>query len=80
MRMKAARGRKTSTNLSVRPELVKRARELGLNLSEILDSALERAVREAEKLRWQDENREAIEGYNERVERDGVFSDGWRRF
>jgi hypothetical protein len=31
--------------------------------------------------RWQDENREAIEAYNQMIEKDGcVFSDGVRTF
>ena len=29
---------------------------------------------------WLDENREAIDAYNQRVEREGVFSDGLRSF
>ncbi len=30
--------------------------------------------------RWQEENKEAIQHYNERVEKYGVFSDGLRSF
>jgi len=76
----ARRDRKVATNLSVRQDLVARARDLKLNLSEVLEAALVEALRRAEQARWLDENREAIDQYNERVERDGVFSDDWRKF
>ena len=72
--------RKVATNLSVRADLVHKARQLGLNLSEVLERALLEAVRQAERRAWVEENRDAIASYNEHVERDGVFSDDWRRF
>lgn len=74
------RVRETVTNLSLRADCVRRAKELGLNLSEVLDAALERAVKEAEGRAWVDESREAINEYNALVARRGVFSDGRRRF
>jgi antitoxin CcdA len=82
MRMSNAqrRLRKSPTNLSVRDDLVRRAKALGLNLSEILETALEAAVRAAERRAWEDENREAIDAYNVRASEQGVFSDKWRKF
>ena len=78
--MAQVRQRKTPTNLSVRADLVRRARELKLNLSEILEAALERTIRNAEREAWLADNREAIAGYNALIEKNGVFSDDWRRF
>lgn len=75
-----AHARKTATNLSLRADLVRRAKALGLNLSEVLDAALEQAVKEAEGRSWLEENREAIEEYNALVAKQGVFGDGRRRF
>jgi antitoxin CcdA len=82
MRMPSSstRAHKTPTNLSVRADLVRRAKELELNLSEILEVALESAVRGAERERWLAENQDAIDEYNEQVEKRGLFSDDWRRF
>ncbi|MCK5294852.1 MAG: type II toxin-antitoxin system CcdA family antitoxin, partial [Arcobacteraceae bacterium] len=37
-------------------------------------------VREEKNRRWQDENKEAIEHYNKRIEKFGVFSDSIRSF
>jgi antitoxin CcdA len=79
MRMARAR-RKTATNLSVRADLVRAARAQGVNLSEVLEAALEAAVREGERRAWLAQNEAAIRGYNQRVEKRGVFSDDWRRF
>lgn len=72
--------RKTPTNLSLRADLVRRARELKINLSAVLEAALEQAVRAAEREAWLAENAEAIDDYNARVAKHGVFSDDWRRF
>ncbi len=72
--------RKAATNLSVRTDLVRRAKELGLNMSELVDEALERAIRAAESEAWHAENRDAIEAYNARIAETGTFSDDWRKF
>ena len=82
MRMSRAQDswRKTATNLSLRADLVRRARELKINLSAVLEAALEHAVRAAERDAWLAENADAIDDYNERVTKLGVFSDDWRRF
>jgi antitoxin CcdA len=34
----------------------------------------------AQRRKWREENREAIQAYNERIEKRGAFSDGVRRF
>jgi antitoxin CcdA len=76
----ARRSRKAATNLSVRADLVRRAKAMRLNLSDLFERALERAVSDRQAEAWLAENREAIRDYNAQVEKRGVFSDGWRRF
>ena len=78
--MAAHKSRKVPTNLSLRGELVQRAKALGLNISEAVDAALEDVIRTAEREAWLRENEGAIADYNESVERRGVFSDDWRDF
>ncbi|MCR9160340.1 MAG: type II toxin-antitoxin system CcdA family antitoxin [Nannocystaceae bacterium] len=78
--MPGQKDRKVPTNLSLRSELVRRAKALGLNISEAVDAALEDVIRSAEREAWLKENQEAIAEYNEVVERRGVFSDDWRTF
>lgn len=72
--------RKVPTNVSIDAALVKRAKQLGINLSAVAESALERAIAEAEREAWLAENADAIEEYNALVEKRGVFSDDWRTF
>lgn len=72
--------RKAPTNLSLRIDLVQRAKALGLNLSEVVESALDKAIREAEQARWLAENEKAIEYYNAFVEEHGLFGEEFRQF
>ena len=72
--------RKAPTNLSLPVELVRRARALGLNISQVVERALAAAIREAEQGRWLAENERAIEQYNAFVERHGAFGDEHRGF
>ena len=68
-------------------ETLKRAREAGLDLSELLDRAVRRVLplptdeerkRAAEQFYW--ENKEGIDYSNEYVEKHGLWSDGLRTF
>jgi antitoxin CcdA len=79
MRMRA-RAKKAPTNLSVRTDLARRAKALKLNLSQVMEDALVKAIRDAERKLWLAENEEAIDEYNAHVERHGVFGERWRRF
>lgn len=72
--------RKVPTNLSLRTDLVERAKALGLNLSDVVESTLEAVIAAAEQSRWLAENEEAIEYYNAFVEKHGVFGEEHRRF
>ena len=60
------RARKTPTNLSVRADLVREAKALDLNLSQILETALEQTLRHRRRAAWLAENRDAISAYNAR--------------
>lgn len=68
------------TNVSVNSDLLRQARELGLNLSGELEQRLIEVIRTARRARWLEENADAIDEYNRRIESDGVFSDGLRTF
>jgi len=71
---------KKAVNLSVNSDLLSQAREAGVKLSALLERALEEETRRLREARWREENKAAIDAYNEHVERDGVFSDGLRTF
>ena len=71
---------KKSVNLTVRSELLKRARRAKLNLSAVLDRALTQELASLAQQQWLEENKAGFEAYNERVEKHGLFSDGQRSF
>jgi antitoxin CcdA len=72
--------RKTPTNLSLRTDLVRRARALELNISEVVEAALEAAIRELELAEWTEANQAAIAGYNAFIAEHGLFGDDQRLF
>ncbi len=71
---------KRATNVSVRSDLLAAAREAGVNLSATLERALAAELASLKRAKWREENREAIEAYNEHVDEHGTFSDGVRSF
>ena len=71
---------KKAVKLSINTDLLAKARGMGLNLSAEMEARLEELVREAERARWIEENREAMEDYNRRIAERGLWSDGKRRF
>jgi antitoxin CcdA len=63
------------------------AREAGIDLSELLSRALRRLLpqldaseRQQAARQWYEENKEAVDAYNEMIETHGLFSDGVRTF
>ena len=71
---------KRPTNLSLNSDLLHQARALDINLSQVLEQALDAVVRQKRAEQWFQKNREAISQYNLDVEENGVFSDGLRSF
>ena len=70
---------KKATHLSINSDLHNQARNLNINLSATLEQALAETLQQRQREQWLAENQAAITAYNERVEREGVFSDGLRR-
>ena len=71
---------KKPTNLSVNSDLLKKAKELDINLSASLEQTLVEQVRAKQRAGWLAENRAAITAYNALVEKHGSFSDNIRSF
>lgn len=72
--------RKQAANLSIRADLLHQAKARHINLSQTLEERLEVILREQDRQIWLEANRQAIEDYNARIARYGVWSDGLRRF
>ena len=71
---------KKSTNLSINSDLLRRARAHKINLSRTLEERLTEILRQEEREAWSVENAGAINDYNARIEKNGVFSNGLRSF
>lgn len=71
---------KKSTNLSINSDLLRQAKESRFNLSKALEQRLVEMLLEEKRRKWREENRDAIEAYNHRIEEGGAFSDGLRGF
>ena len=71
---------KRAVNVSVNADLAAKAKALGVNLSEALESRLAELVAAAQGQQWLTENGKAIDAYNERVEGGSILSDFDRPF
>ena len=71
---------KRPTNLSLNAKVLDMARELGMNISQTVDALLAEEVRRRYWERWNEENKDAIAAYNERIEREGLPLEKYRTF
>jgi antitoxin CcdA len=71
---------KKPTNLSINSDLLKKARDLEINLSAALEQALTNQLKAKQAQQWLEQNRNAITAYNKSVDENGVFGDGLRNF
>ncbi len=72
--------RKQSANLSIRSDLLCRAKQRNINLSKTLEERLEQLLKAQDREEWLKENQEAINAANSYVESHGLWSDGLRQF
>jgi len=73
-------GAKRPVNLSLNARTLDQARALGMNLSATVDALLADEVRRRYWERWNEDNREAIDQYNERIAREGLPLARYRSF
>lgn len=71
---------KKAVNLTVNSDLLKTVKKFKINLSFTLEKALVEVLLNKRKELWIETNKGAIMSYNERVEKEGIFSDGVRNF
>ncbi|MEZ4599137.1 MAG: type II toxin-antitoxin system CcdA family antitoxin [Syntrophotaleaceae bacterium] len=72
--------RKQPANLSIRADLLQKAKTRKINLSQTLENSLEKILQEQDRQAWVEENRDAMEAANRFVAEHGLWSDGLRRF
>ena len=71
---------KRPTNLSLNGKVLDMARELGMNISQTVDTLLAEEVQRRYWARWNEENKDAIDTYNARIEREGLPLAKYRNF
>ncbi|MBF0178662.1 MAG: type II toxin-antitoxin system CcdA family antitoxin [Magnetococcales bacterium] len=71
---------KRPLNVRINSALAIQAKALKINISQELESHLAQVIAERKRQAWEEENRPAMEAYNQRIERDGLFNDGKRLF
>lgn len=71
---------KRAVNLSINARTLRLAKELGMNLSQTVDSFLAAEVQRRYWERWNDDNKDAIDAYNERIAQEGLPLARYRGF
>ena len=75
-----SRGPRRPTNVTLQANLLAEAKKLGINISEACEAGLHERVAKVRRQRWLEENREAIDDYNARIDRDGLTLARYRQF
>lgn len=69
-----------AANITLDEDLLTEARDLGVNVSRAAETGVSDAVRKARAKQWLEENRAALEGYNEWIEKNGLPLEKYRQF
>lgn len=80
MLTKSPKPQRKATNLSIDQNLIAEAKALDLNVSRVAEEGIAAAVREEKNRRWKEENKEAIESWNEWVRENGLPLAKYRLF
>ncbi|MBF24080.1 MAG: post-segregation antitoxin CcdA [Pusillimonas sp.] len=80
MKMITTHPAKRATNLSLSVDVLKQAKQLGINISQVCDAHLREIVRLEQARRWRNEHAGFINAYNETIENEGLPLDEWRSF
>ena len=70
---------KKATNLSLNSKVLQAARDLGLNLSQTVDSLLAQEVRRLSVARWVAQNQSTVDACNQRVDEQGLWNADLRK-
>ena len=71
---------KKATNLSLNSKVLEVAREMGMNLSQTVDSLLADEVKKRYWEKWRDDNKTAFAEYDERIAKEGLPLAKYRSF
>lgn len=80
MLQKAPKLVRKPTNVTIDAALVEEAKALGLNMSQLAEDALAKAVSEEKSRRWKIENQAALDAWNDYVDKNGLPLAKYRLF
>jgi len=69
-----------ATNLTLNCKVLEVARELGMNVSKTVDALLAKEVERVYWEQWKEQNKDAMEDYNARIRREGIWGAKYRTF
>lgn len=76
----AADSPKRPVNLSINARTLELARELGMNISQTVDTLLADEVKRRYWEQWNERNKDAIDAYNARIAKEGLPLAKYRSF
>ncbi len=76
----SAAGTRRATNVTLSAPLLRDARELGINLSQACERGIAAEVAALRRQRWLEQNRDAMQAWNEHVAQHGLPLAGHRPF
>ena len=71
---------KKATNLSLNSKVLEAAREMGMNISQTVDTLLADEVKRRYWEKWREDNQQAFAAYNERIREHGLPLAKYRTF
>ena len=71
---------RVKVNLSIDEGVTREARALGVNMSRVAEAAIAEAARLERNRRWREENRGALEAYEQEIAREGLPLARFRSF
>ena len=71
---------KKATNLSLNSKVLEAAREMGMNLSQTVDTLLADEVKRRYWEQWNERNKDAVAEYNDRIAKYGLPLEKYRTF
>ena len=76
----AANTPKRPVNLSINARTLELAKELGMNISQTVDTLLANEVKRRYWEQWNERNKDAIDAYNARIAKEGLPLAKYRNF
>lgn len=71
---------RVKVNLTLDADIAASARELGLNMSRLAETAIAAAAKQERNRQWRAENQAALDDYAEEIDREGLALSRFRTF